>query len=134
MNAIAAELARVQSLTASAHEKALKEALEARDAAQQEEGRQYAENQRLESLLRDKYKEVAAAEGRAKELEKRIAELKDSDAARIQAEQRAAVAESQVLMLEPRAKLADELQQRVAVFQAQIASETQKPAPRAEKR
>jgi len=133
LDAVTAELTRVQTVTAAVHAKALQEALAARDASDQEALRQFDEVQRLESLLNEKYKEVAQAEGQLKELTKRLAELKDSEAARVQAEQRAAVAEAKLEIQEPRAALVDSLQARISELTDQLHKAEQKTAPEAGK-
>lgn len=111
--ALAAELTRIQAETAAAHGQAVKDAIAARNEAMTETGRQIMETARLEELLASQAKALHEAEGRAKALEQQVAELRGSEARRVEAEQRAAVAEAKLGLVEPRATLVDSLHARI---------------------
>lgn len=126
--ALAAELTRIQAETAAAHGQAVTDAIAARNEAMTETGRQIMENARLEELLASQAKALHEAEGRAKALEQQVAELRGSDARRVEAEQRAAVAEAKLGLIEPRAALVDSLHARIADLTTLLAEKaTQRP-------
>lgn len=108
----AAALATAQKERESAEKKA--EAAMAERAKLTEQAT--AERARAETKAAEQAKALTTAQTRADALEKQVAELQKLDALRISAEQRASKAETQVAMLEPRAKLVDGLQQQVAAL------------------
>lgn len=109
MQAVASELARVQALTAEGYELGIAEAVAARDAAMAATQSQFDENELLHAKLAEQAKALHETQGKAAALEKQVAGMQELEAAKAFAEQRAAAAEAKVVLLEGRAKEADEL-------------------------
>lgn len=109
MQAVASELARVQTLTTEAYEMGMAEAVAARDAAMVATQAQFDENELLRAQLAEQAKALYETQGKAAALEKQVQDMQELEAAKAFVEQRAAAAEAKVALLESRAKEADEL-------------------------
>jgi len=119
--AVKAELERVNAAAKAEAAEALERSATARKTAEQEAARLQDELEAAQAQAAGYLTEKQHAEGRCSELSLQVEDLKRNAAGREDAERKLAAALAKLELLEPRAKLADDLQARVAVLEAQAA-------------
>lgn len=127
--ALRGELAKAREAALAESAESVRRSREAQEAAEREAAALRDQLEEAEAQAAEYFKEKQHAEGRCAELLRQVETLSHAQAARESAERELAVAQAKLSILEPRAKLVDELQQRVAVFEAQTPKAAEKTAP-----